>query len=210
MAADLLGAPEQTLDWASPATYEPAPVPVDEDVVDIAAGKTPGKALELGCGVGQNAVWLARRGWVVTAVDVSPGNVAEAREAAERAGVSLVLQVAELAGYRPASRFDLVVSTYSLPARGFGRGRMLDMAAAAVAPGGTILLTELDISMAKGGWMPEKYLCSREELERHLEGFRIDRSRMRMARRRHGYEEIVLPVANVVATRLTDPYGSWG
>jgi hypothetical protein len=52
--------------------------------------------------------------------------------------------------------------------------------------------------------MPEKYLVSVEELERHLGGFRIERSGVRRARHRHGYEERVLPVANVIATRRTD------
>ena len=101
----------------------------------------------------------------------------------------------------PVSRYDLVFCTFALPARGMGRSRMLDMAAAAVAPGGTILLTDFDISLRREGWMAEKYLVSPEELERHLAGFRVDRSAVRIARHRHGYEERVLPVAIVIATR---------
>ena len=77
-------------------------------------------------------------------------------------------------------------------------------AAAAVAPGGTILITEFDASLRRYGSMPEKYLVSVEELERHLGGFRIDQAGVRRARHRHGYEERVLPVASVVATRRTD------
>jgi hypothetical protein len=52
--------------------------------------------------------------------------------------------------------------------------------------------------------MAEKYLASTDELERYLDGFRIHRSAVRMARHRHGYEERVLPVANIIATRRTD------
>jgi hypothetical protein len=85
-----------------------------------------------------------------------------------------------------------------------GRSRMLDMAAAAVATEGTILLTDFDSSLSREGWMAEKYLVSVEQLERHLGGFRVDRAGVRKARHRHGYEERVLPVAHVVATKRAD------
>ena len=45
----------------------------------------------------------------------------------------------DLATWTPRSRYDLVFCTFALPARGMGRSRMLETAAAAVAPGGTIL-----------------------------------------------------------------------
>ena len=137
---------------------------------------------------------------------MSPGAIGEARDFAMTAGVerSILFELADVAEWRPVSRYDLVYCTFALPARGLGRSRMLDMAAAAVAPGGTILLTEFDHSLRREGWMAEKYLVSAEELERHLSGFRIERSGVRMARHRHGYEERVLPVANVVAFRRTD------
>ena len=154
--------------------------------------------------IGQDAIWLAQGGWNVTAVDGSSGSVTEARMAAAAAGVTIAFHVAELASWRPASRYDLVVLTDSLPERGKGRSRTLEMAAAAVAPGGTILVSDLDVSLGREGWMAEKHLVSREELERHLDGFRILRSTTRVARRPHGYEELVLPVAHVVARRRTD------
>jgi SAM-dependent methyltransferase len=167
---------------------------------------TPGKALDLGCGEGQNAIWLAQRGWIVTAVDISPGTVAEARDRAVAAGVerTIVFDVADIARWAPASRYDLVFCTFALPARGMGRRRMLEMAAAAVATGGTILLTEFDASLRRDGWMAEKYLVSVDELQRHLGGFRVEQAGVRNARHRHGYEERVLPVANVIATRRPD------
>jgi hypothetical protein len=73
-----------------------------------------------------------------------------------------------------------------------------------VAPGGMIVLTELDVALFRAGRMAEKHLVSVEELERHLDGFRITRSGTRMVRRRHGYEELLMPAAHVVATRRTD------
>jgi SAM-dependent methyltransferase len=188
------------------ATPEPPRRPVDSDLVEVASAMVPGKALDLGCGQGQDSVWLAQRGWIVTAVDRSPSAVADARELARAAGVdrTIVFDVADLATWTPASRYDLVFCTFSLPARGMGRSRMLNMAAAAVAPGGTILLTDFDRSLGREGWMAEKHLVSLEELERHLAGFRVDRSAVRRVRHRHGYEERVLPAANIIATRRTD------
>src|SRR5262245_55151569 len=49
----------------------------------------PGWALDVGCGEGADAIWLARCGWTVTAVDISDVAVGRAREAAERAGVAV-------------------------------------------------------------------------------------------------------------------------
>jgi SAM-dependent methyltransferase len=180
------------------------PPSVDPMLVEVTADLAPGKALDLGCGTGEDSVWLAGRGWNVTAVDPSSVSVARARMAAAEAGVSILFGVADLADWRPASRYDLVVLTYALPARGQGRSRTLERAVSAVAPGGRIVITDLDISLGSEGWMAQKHLVSRDELERHLDGFRILHCSTRMASRRHGYEELVLPVAHVVATRRTD------
>ena len=218
MATEHVHVPAHASDWATPNPapaapgWAPAPAlerpqtPADEGLVEVASSLKPGKALELGCGQGQNAIWLAQRDWIVNAVDASPGAISEAREYAAAAGVerTIVFGVADVANWTPRSRYDLVLCTFALPARGMGRSRMLETAAAAVAPGGTILITEFDASLRRDGSMPEKYLVSVEELERHLGGFRIERSGVRRARHRHGYEERVLPVASVVATRRTD------
>lgn len=211
MATEHVHVPAPASDWTTPVSDWPtvaatdvARDPVDEDLIAVATGMSAGKALDLGCGEGQNSVWLAQRGWVVRGVDASAGAISEARSAAQAAHVTVVLDVAALSDWRPVSRYDLVYCAFALPARGMGRSRMLEMAIAAVAPGGTILLTDLDISLRKEGWMAEKYLVSTDELERHLDGFRINRSAVRMARHRHGYDERILPVANVIATRRTD------
>jgi 2-polyprenyl-3-methyl-5-hydroxy-6-metoxy-1,4-benzoquinol methylase len=211
MATEHLQAPAPVSDrdsspteWSSVAAPDLARIPINESVSDIAARLAPGKALDLGCGEGQDSVWLAQLGWTVIGVDMSPGAINEARRLAAATGAAVVFDVADLSDWQPVSQFDLVFSVFALPARGMGRSRMLDMAAAAVAPGGTILLSDFDISLRKEGWMAEKYLVSTEELERHLDGFRVNRSVVRMARHRHGYEERVLPVASVVATRRTD------
>ncbi len=205
VAAEGVGTPDRV----APASLEAPSLPVDETLVEIAADLPPGKALDLGCGSGQNAIWLARRGWVVTAVDISPTAIAEARAAAAQAGVVIALENADATTWRPASRFDLVLCTFAVPARGMGRSRLLEHAAEAVAPGGAILISDLDERLAREGRMAEKHLISRDEVERHLGSFRVERSVTRLARRPNGYEEMVMPVATVVATRRTDLRSPW-
>jgi len=68
-----------------------------------------GRALELGCGDGVNAVFLARQGFDVSAVDVSPTAIQQARGLADRAGVSVDFQVADVKALNGlSSPFDFV------------------------------------------------------------------------------------------------------
>jgi SAM-dependent methyltransferase len=111
-------------------------------LVDVAASLPPGTALDLGCGEGGDAVWLALRGWRVTAVDVSATALARAAEAAAAAGVSdrVDLQRHDLAASFPAGTFDLVSAQYLHSPIAFPRERVLRAAAGAVAPGGLLLV----------------------------------------------------------------------
>jgi SAM-dependent methyltransferase len=113
-------------------------------LVTEASDLAPGSALDVGCGEGADAIWLAERGWWVTAVDVS--SVALERGAAHARNVSA--EVAEritwlhsdLAEWVPsAASYDLVSAQFMhLPKvqRDVLHGRL----AAAVAPGGTLLV----------------------------------------------------------------------
>src|SRR6266700_3947631 len=49
----------------------------------------PGRAFDVGCGEGADAIWLAQRGWTVTAIDISDVAIGRAREAAELAGATI-------------------------------------------------------------------------------------------------------------------------
>jgi len=71
---------------------------VDHNLADALARHDirPCRALELGCGTGSNAIWLARRGFDVTASDISETAVQRARQAAERAGVALSFAAGDL------------------------------------------------------------------------------------------------------------------
>lgn len=111
-------------------------------LVEEIEGLAPGRALDLGAGEGRNAVWLARQGWQVTAVDFSDVGLEKARHLAESAGVTIELVCADAT--RPIEGvFDLVVVLYlHLPAD--DRRRAYRSAAAAVAPGGTLLIVGHD------------------------------------------------------------------
>lgn len=108
-------------------------------LVAEAAELPPGQALDVGCGEGGDALWLARRGWQVTAVDVS--EVALGRAAAAGADVAgrVSWARADLAVTPPpADAYDLVTLQYFPLLRSAGLPalrRVVD----AVAPGGTLL-----------------------------------------------------------------------
>ena len=100
----------------------------------------PGRALDLACGEGRNAVWLAELGWKVTGVDFSPVAIGKAGQLAAARGVAGEFEVADLLAYEPAGQaFDLVIVFY-LQVLAAVRNAILRRAAAAVAPGGTFLL----------------------------------------------------------------------
>jgi len=79
-------------------------------LVEAAENLRPGTALDLGAGEGADAVWLARQGWLVTAVDFASAGLDRGAEAAEEAGVSdrITWINADLATWQPSERFDLV------------------------------------------------------------------------------------------------------
>lgn len=107
---------------------------------------TPGQALDVGCGEGADALWLARRGWLVTAVDIS--QVALKRAAASCADVQdrVSWKRGDLTTTPPpADAFDLICVHY------FPFPRQPDHTAlrgllSAVAPGGTLLFVGHDIT----------------------------------------------------------------
>ena len=77
------------------------------------ADLTPGRGLDVGCGEGADAIWLARHGWTVTAIDISSVAVARAQEAAEQAGATVEwLSGDALQAALPARSFDLVSLQY--------------------------------------------------------------------------------------------------
>ncbi|KAB2343377.1 class I SAM-dependent methyltransferase [Actinomadura rudentiformis] len=98
---------------------------------------TPGTALDVGCGEGADAVWLAERGWKVTAVDYS--TTALERGAANDTTKSVEWVQGDMNTWEPGRRFDLISSQFTHPPDGPRQilfARLADM----VAPGGTLLI----------------------------------------------------------------------
>jgi SAM-dependent methyltransferase len=100
----------------------------------------PGTALDAGCGAGAEAIWLASRGWRVTAADIAPEALARAaRRAADNEVAGRVRWVeADLTVWEPDIRFDLVTTHYAHPA--MPQLAFYDRISTWVAPGGTLLI----------------------------------------------------------------------
>jgi SAM-dependent methyltransferase len=112
----------------------------------------PNRALDVACGAGRNAVWLAEQGWRVTAVDFSDVALSIARQLAARRGVAVDWVEVDVLDWQPERRaYDLVCVLYlQVPAA--ERRRVLGRAADAVAPGGTLLVVGHDLRNLTDGW----------------------------------------------------------
>jgi SAM-dependent methyltransferase len=139
----------------------------------------PGRALDLACGEGQNAIWLATLGWRVTGVDYSEVAIAKARARAERDGVDVDFVCADLVTYEPEARgFDLVFVLY-LHIPSAQRTAIHANAAAAVAPGGTFLLLGHDLTNLTdgvGGPSDPDILYTADEIAAELTGLEIEKA----------------------------------
>jgi SAM-dependent methyltransferase len=114
----------------------------NDTLVREATELAPGRALDLGCGEGADAIWLAGHGWQVTATDISQVALDRAGEHAASAGVGdrIDWQRHDLGVSFPAGEFDLVsVHFLHSPVELLGE-QILRAAAAAVAPKGVLLI----------------------------------------------------------------------
>jgi SAM-dependent methyltransferase len=123
-------------------------------------GLEPGRVLDVGCGEGADAVWLARRGWQVTALDVSQVALHRAQRHGRDAGVEVAWVHAGLVeAALPAGGFDLVSALYPVLRKTPGavaERTLIDL----VAPGGTLLVVHHAIDEQhchEGGFDPELY-----------------------------------------------------
>lgn len=117
--------------------------PPNARLVAELADLTPGQALDAGCGHGAETLWLAARGWTVTAVDFSPTALAQGRSMAEALGPEVAGRITWVEGdlgswAPPPDRFDLVVCLY-VHVAGSVR-ELVRRLASGVAPGGTLFL----------------------------------------------------------------------
>lgn len=143
------------------------------------AGLPPGRALDLACGSGRNAVWLARQGWSVVAADFADVALDQARALAAERGVDVEWVDADLREWEPPARaFDLVVVLYlQLPAEELGP--IVRRAAEAVADGGTMLVIghhSENLVSGVGGPKDPRVLYTPEDVTVHLDGLVVEKA----------------------------------
>ena len=113
-------------------------------------GLAPGRALDLACGEGRNAVWLASQGWEAAGVDFSATGLEKAARLAATNGVTVEWVCADVTTWQPIELFDLVAVFYlQLPEA--PRRAAMTSAARALAPGGTLLVVAHDLANLTGG-----------------------------------------------------------
>ncbi len=172
------------------------------------AGRQPGTALELGCGEGGDAIWLAGRGWRVTAVDISAVALQRVVERANAVGVGdrVTGERHDLARTFPVGTFDLVAALYLHTPFDFPRARVLQSVARAVAPSGLLLIVE-HASIAPWSWnqdrgtpfpKPEEILAS---LDLDLTQWQIERLATPARRATGPGGQVATVVDNVIAIR---------
>ena len=159
------------------AEHDDLTLDVDDLLVTEMEGLTPGRALDIGCGAGGNAVWLAEHGWQVTATDFADAAIEKGKRLATKRGVQVEFVVAEATTFQPDGQYDLITSFYiQLPPD--QRAKMLSIAAGALAPGGTLLFVSHDKSSPPSGWTDEEMLSltTPDEVVSELPGLKIEQS----------------------------------
>jgi ubiquinone/menaquinone biosynthesis C-methylase UbiE len=148
------------------------------------ADLTPGRALDLAAGEGRNALWLARNGWTVTAVDFSRVALEKGREVAGDVDVEWVVGDA-LAWSRDAA-YDLAIVAY-LQLVADERGEAVRNAFTSLAPGGTLLVIAHDssnLTEGHGGPQDAAVLYTAEDVLADLDGASFDVVRATRVERR--------------------------
>ena len=146
-------------------------------VVDRLADLEPSRILDLGCGQGRNAIWLAARGHTVTAVDVSDVAIGQAAELAADAGVVIDFVAADLVAWEPPeATFDLVLLAY-MQAPETIRGALHRKSARALVPGGRVFIIahhKENLEHGIGGPPSLDVLFDEDELAGDFVGFAIE------------------------------------
>lgn len=111
-------------------------------LVEVVADLPPGRALDLGCGEGGDAVWLAQHGWQVVAADIATNALGRAATAAGELSARIDFVQHDLTKTFPQGSFDLVSAQFLHSPLDWDRTVLMRRAAAAVAPGGILLIVD--------------------------------------------------------------------
>jgi SAM-dependent methyltransferase len=141
-----------------------APAPL---LVETAEKLTPGNALDLACGSGRNALWLAEHGWNVTAVDGSAVAIDILRSRASERGLNVKAQVADLEKFEyriEPAKWNLIAICYYL------QRDLFEPAKQGVAPGGILISI---VHITETGEKPTAHRLRLGELGRYFQGWEI-------------------------------------
>jgi 2-polyprenyl-3-methyl-5-hydroxy-6-metoxy-1,4-benzoquinol methylase len=120
-------------------------------LVEVAADLEPGTALDLGCGQGRNALWLAKLGFTVTGLDLSPVAIEQARARAAELGIDATFESVDLLTWDPhGQEWDLVLLAYIHVPEDLRRA-VHAVAERAVAPGGRVVVIAHHLDNLTGG-----------------------------------------------------------
>lgn len=136
-------------------------------LAEVAVQLEAGRALDLACGEGRNAVWLATQGWDVTGVDFSQVGLDKAAMLADVNGVTCTWRQADLSEWEPDAQWDFVFVCY-LQVHDATRRHAIGAAARAVAPGGTLFVVGHDrrnLTEGVGGPQDPSVLYTPADLE---------------------------------------------
>lgn len=172
-------------------------------LVEIVEDVDRGTALDLGCGQGRNALWLAESGFTVTGLDLSPVAIAQACARAAELGLDATFESVDLLTWEPdGQEWNLVVLAYiHLPEQ--MRRAVHTAAQRAVAPGGTIVVIahHLDnLGEGTGGPQRPDWLFTEEQLEDDFSGLDIVRNERVVRTTEHGDALDVVCVAMKAST----------
>lgn len=142
-------------------------------VVQYLSDLTPGAAIDLGAGEGRNAVWLAQRGWDVTAVDFSAVGLEKARAMAAEAQVPLATVAQDALLFEPSVHVDLVLLSY-LQVPDAVQDRLLRKVVSWLRPGGRVFVVAHDKANTVGGPPDPGVRYSLEQTVAALEGLQVE------------------------------------
>lgn len=126
---------------ARPAATDPRP---NHRLTEVVPGLPPGHVLDLGCGEGGDALWLAHRGWHVTAVDIADVALERLAALARARGLGDLVTTEQHDLHRsfPQGRFDLVSAHYLHTSFDLDRTTVLRAGAHALRVGGLLLVVD--------------------------------------------------------------------
>jgi tellurite methyltransferase len=166
----------------SSMALESAPTPL---LVEAASHLPPGRALDLACGTGRNALWLAQHGWKVTAVDGSRAAIETLLTRAGLLGLAVDARVADL----EKAEFTIEPSGWELIATCYYLQRdLIESAKRGLVPGGVMVAIAL---MVEPGRENSPYRLQPGELRRYFDGWEIRHDREGPDASQHAVAEIV-------------------